>query len=196
MDLLKKAVSGCEDSIAAIYEIAERVAKSVIRGTSAKRLGNDEDIVQDSLFDIARDLDRCSASNELEFEAWVARIVRNNVSTAWTKRNTMKRTAPGGAVFSIGYTDEDSACTDVPCNSLLSPLDEVVKREMIALAKEVLESIEYEGNNRQAIDLYLDGYSVPEIAKIIGSTPQAVSGVVKRTRKKLREACHAHVDNS
>lgn len=176
--LLESAQSGCEASIEKLCVLAEGVSTKVL---TPKEWGagrsSVEDIVQDTLYEVARDLAKCRAETLEEFEAWVSRIARNTASSAAKMRVAKKRGGEG--VVQAELMDHHSS-------THVTPLQQVIAKETLKAVLETIEAIDHSEDNRLVVERFLRGDAEKDIARELGRSETAVYGVIKRVRQKLQ----------
>ena len=183
--LLESAKSGCADSLNQICVIAEDAARRVLVSISfGKSRSNIDDVVQETLYEVARDLGRCAASTEDEFRSWVGTVASHNMMACARAAKAVKR---GSGIAHVEIADYHAQVS--PC-----PVSEMIGKEVVASMLEIIRDIDHSETNRQVVEMFLDGESESDISSQLGISIQGVYGVVKRLRQRLRE--HGITENA
>lgn len=166
--------------------VLEHIAKR-LRSFRNCELDSD-DLLQQSLMDVCRDIRSFQGKSLLQFQAWARTIADHTVSDAMRQ---LSRVKSGGRFYQQHIVTSDSAQSLVdildiqpaftPSPSSCVRKDEAIDAVRVAIGK---LSIDYQ----QAVELrYLDGLGLDEVAEIMGRSPRAVQGLLDRARKLLRE---------
>lgn len=141
-----------------------------------------EDIVQQTVEEICRDYAQFNGKTEVQFDAWIGRIHRNNIVDAirWNVSHAEKH------IESLGYDDQFTSLTWwEPLGRESSPSQVVLSGERARRIAEILNSLPKAQG--EAVRLrHLEGLSITEISERLKSTPSAVAGLLKRGLKTLR----------
>lgn len=180
-ELLESAKRGDADSVNAICNMAYAVVSGTVQCRhKLDRQGSldRDDLIQDAMLTVARDLHNCQAKSEAQFAVWLRAVAKNKVIEVRRKANVPKRVPEGGVVT--------LACT--PVSSCPDPSQVIIAREAMEGVESVIQSMRPRARKRVAkiVKLASEGYSHPEIASLTDSTSQAVYGVLKRFRSTLR----------
>lgn len=182
--LLESAKHGDVNSINELCDLAINVVKATLH----KKLSNSkldfDDLAQDSLLAVSKDLHSSKATSKGEFVAWVKTITFNTLCSAHSKKSTIK----SGAKENIAALSSE-----------WEPSGGSPTAEKIALAKEALAEVEVLLAKMQAnggekskvtkiIGMLSEGWTAAEISDATGSTVMAVNGVIKRFRASLKDA--------
>lgn len=181
--LIEQAQSGDSQ---AFGELCQRLRQFLL-DTASHHLGHDlqsklgaSDIVQQSLLEVQRDIEKFCGSSETEFRAWVKQILKNNLIDVTRKyRNTQSRDTS----LEVGFdTLNDSAQISYrqrTASSLIRQreVDEELMRAVASLPEK----------NRKIIELrHRERMSHAEIARAMGMTEVAARKLWSRTVEELR----------
>ena len=135
-----------------------------------------EDVVQEVLFQVARDLPSCEATDWKQFMCWVFFISRNNTYKSVSMIKLGKSSAD--RTQAIGESWEASGHTQAP-DAIL------IQQENLQAVLDLADSIS--GNARRICELLGDGNTPNEIASILGIGVYEVYSV----RRSLKDLCNA-----
>lgn len=174
-EVLAAAKAGDSNAIQTVLDAASPVVLAKVRSKSGEHY---EDVFQDALIDILKDLHACSAVDASGFFAWALRIAGNSVCNHFRKVRTAKRGK------GLEHADIDSC--EMLCAGKISPPDE------IAIANEALEEVwqlakSISDSTYTAIWMRANGYTVADITVELGKSDLAVRGILKRFGEKARE---------
>lgn len=176
--VLLAAKNGSVDAVNELVSLVQgyicTIAKSFL-GTNHPASIDAEDLMQDTLLEVIRDLPDCRAETMESFMAWCGFIVRNRVYNAIKAAKTVKR---GRGVKHV-------------------PIDEVEvsSRRSHEAAVEASEQLDIimklaSGQNdqmRSVVELMVQGHSFSEICEKLQVTKYAAYGTIKRFRAKVAE---------
>ncbi len=101
--------------------------------------------------------------------------VLSTVDNAVKKSLALKQHALNDAVSIEYYADKPSAVPD--------PLDKMISDEEFEEKKRLMSSVLSKGE-KQVFNLFLEGYSYTEIAKLLELTPKQVDNAITRIKRK------------
>jgi RNA polymerase sigma-70 factor, ECF subfamily len=188
--LVEKAVGGDR---AAMGELLYRHADE-LRDFVARRLGGPvravvevDDVVQDTFALAFRRIESYEPAGDASFMAWLRTIASHRLidlarSEARQKRGgAVRRVVPANASDTIFSLYEALAATDS------TPLRKASREEALRLMHVALA--ELPPDHRDAIRLrYLEEWTADEVARHLGRTPDAVRGLIRRAKERLKDA--------
>lgn len=178
-ELVQDAMSGKQyamvDLLTKITEDVTNIVWHYLGNRYSHRI-DAEDVTQEILFQVSRDLPSCEAKDWKQFMCWVYFISRNNtykqVSMIKLGKSSADRTQ------AIGESWEASSHTQAP-DAIL------IQQENLQAVLELAESIS--GNARKICELLGEGNTPNEIASTLGIGVYEVYSV----RRSLKELCNA-----
>lgn len=145
-----------------------------------------EEVVNQTLFEAHRQKDEFQGTGGGELIAWLKRIQSDNVKDAIKFHHREKRDVDREQPLVV--PDWDQSCSQflgITCG-LTSPSMKVIKHERELLLAQALNQLPEA--QRDAVELHhLQGCSLAETAEVLGRTPAAVVGLLRRGLKRLRE---------
>ncbi len=163
--------------------ISRRLPKSIQAAVSA------EDIVQETFRVVLRDIGRFEPREDSSFMSWLRTIAAHRMKDAVKELGRSKR---GGDHWRIETIRRNSADSVVDLFDMLvvdesTPLRRATRKEALQYMSVALA--ELPEHYREAIRLqYVEGKSYVEIAEAMGRTVDAVQGLIRRAKQKLRDA--------
>lgn len=144
------------------------------------------DVVQTALLEASRDFRAFSGTTAAELRAWVRGILRRNVLDDVKAHVASRKRAVGSERRIDAALDDHGAA---PASPATSPSQKVSRREQVT---RILPFIaELPASQRAALELWLEGHPVREMASRLDKTELAVASVLKRAlehvRKRARE---------
>lgn len=176
-----EAKSGNTMSINSLLTQTRGYAISVVSaflGTKYSARIDAEDVSQIVLFQVARDLATCQATDWSGYLGWVRLIARNSVYKEVEKIKAAKRSADRTTSMSDEFQASSRTATPVEIVEVREQLEQV-----LALAAGISDS------TKNVIALLAEGNTSEEIAAQLGITVSGVYGVVKRFRSAARAEC-------
>lgn len=188
-DLVSQAIAGDRDSleqlmgrhgVALLHRIESKIPADVHSLTSA------DDIIQETLVQVYRDVGRLQANDEAGFVAWMTRIAENRLLDAIRQAHCKKRDR---------RREQRLAAPVDSLRMLLSDLlaDEGMETaSRIASTAETIHAVRFSiaglpDDQRRAIQLrYLQQQSLEQTAKEMQRTPDAVRGLLHRAKQSMR----------
>jgi RNA polymerase sigma-70 factor (ECF subfamily) len=142
------------------------------------------DVVQQTLVKAHRNAEQFRGQSDAEQAAWLRRILANALTDA--ARKFRFETTRGQSLEQALH--ESSARLEAwLAKSQASPGEQADRNEQLLRLAEALSRLPEE--QREAIELHhLQGCLLADIAQRMGKTEAAVAGLLRRGRKKLREA--------
>lgn len=150
-----------------------------------------DDIVQEGmigLFKAIRDFDN---TKQASFKSFAELCVRRQIITA-IKTATRKKHIPLNSYISLSkpvFDDENEGFFSDVLSELeeYSPEDMFIKKEN---AEDVGKKIEKTLSKleKEVLEMYLDGKSYQEIAKVMGRPPKSIDNALQRIKKKLEKS--------
>lgn len=151
-------------------------------GAIGRRI-DESDVIQATWVEVLRKIDQFRGSTEGEFFGWLRTCLQNNLRNALREHTAAKRDVRRERDFSI---EMDSATLywfepEAPDGS---PSDHAIQGEQALALAEALETLP--DSQRHAIELrHLSGLPLSEVAEVMGKTPDAVVGLMRRGVKTL-----------
>ena len=188
MGLLKLAQSGDEQaSRELLLHVADRLERHIENKMPQKHRGSfsAEDVLQDVLFDIHRDLSSFSPQAGASFYSWCYRVADNRLLDAIRRFERKKR---GGDLKKVEGASEQSGADFIKAvpGNVTSPSVRVVRKEKAQALHKALEDLPE--NQREALKMrFLENRSQNSIAGRLAVTQAAVEGLLKRGKHKLAD---------
>lgn len=190
--LVEAAQAGEREALEALFErYLPRVRRIVAlrAGYRLRQLEDVDDLVQDALLRVFRDLDRFEARSEGSFRSWIARCVEREVIDGARRANAEKR---GGArVRRFGDASDSLLAESIFAGDSPTPSAVLRGRELEERLEEALLALP--DHHREVIVLRkICEMSYAEIARTLGFAEEvnarmAVSRALKRLRELLGE---------
>jgi len=178
-ELVQDAMSGKQYAMVDLLtKITEDITNIVWHylGTRYSHRIDAEDVVQEVLFQVARDLPTCEATDWKQFMCWVFFISRNNTYKSVSMIKLGKSSAD--RTQAIGESWEASSHTQAP-DAIL------IERENLQAVLELAQTIS--DNARRVCELLGEGNTPNEIATVLGIGVYEVYSV----RRSLKDLCNA-----
>jgi RNA polymerase sigma-70 factor (ECF subfamily) len=141
------------------------------------------DVVQTALLEATRDFGAFSGSTMAELRAWIRGILRRNVLDDVKAQVRAKKRAVG-VESSLDDDPSKRRILGVPASHLTSPSQKIARRQEVARLLRIIDQLS--DGQRDALDLWLAGYPVKEIAGRLGKTDLAVASLLKRALEYIR----------
>ena len=143
------------------------------------------DIVQEVLLQAVNALPKFRGSTDAEFSAWLQAILVNKLTDAVRHFGRKKRDAVLEESFRRGLNESSKTIEELLSAKSPSPSKHMLLHERAELLAAVLEKLPED--QRTVIEYHhLLEYSVIETAEVMGRTPDAVAGLLRRGLKALR----------
>lgn len=127
---------------------------------------------------------RGSFKGESKLSTWMVSIAKNIWAQHWRERKRIKRDAEEVALDTPGAESSSHPRPWSPPTP--SPEETAADRDLLARAAETLRSLSPE--RREAMQLWVQGYSYREIAVLLGVTVSRVSSLLHEARKELKRS--------
>ncbi len=188
--LLRSAVAGDSSALAALLTEAEeslrqRIAPRIPSDLRA-HLGAD-DVLQEVYIEVFRSIGRFEQRGPESFERWLATIALRCLRREVRRWRSAKRGGGWGRVQHVAAADESA----VTLLRLMEASDSTPSRQAARLEEcqalgDVLAGLP-EGCAAAVQLVYLEGESLPEVARRLGKTERAVRSLCYRAKVALRE---------
>ena len=188
IELLELAQSGDEQACRELLlDVADRLERYITDKMPQKHQSSfsAEDVLQDVLFAIHRDLSSFSPQSGASFYSWCYRIADNRLLDAIRRIERKKR---GGDRNKVERTPEQSGAgfIDAVPGKVTSPSVRVVRKEKAVALHEALEGLPE--NQREALKMrFIEDRSQNSIAGRLAVSQAAVEGLLKRGKRKLAD---------
>ena len=188
-DLIKRARSGCADSLGRLLELYRRylglMARLQLDAGPIRAKCSPSDIVQETFLQANRAFENFAGNTEGELVAWLRRILASQVAMQIRRYATRGRDVnleqqlhaqmEGSTVMLSGIMDRGK-----------SPSQSAVRREQAVVLADALAHLPED--YREVIVLrHLRGQTFPEVAKEMGRSIDSVKGIWQRAIKQLRD---------
>ena len=154
---------------------------------SQNRSIDPEDILQQTLISVFRDIGRFEHRSDGALLAWLKTIAEHRLQDAI---KGLKRVKRGGQMRQVRYAAPTESRSVAQLVELLSagshtPSRSVAGHEAVKAVQDAIQDLPED--YRQAVQLrLLDGRTLDETAAALDRTPRAVQGLVDRAKKRLR----------
>ena len=188
IELLELAQSGDEQACRELLlDVADRLERYITDKMPQKHQSSfsAEDVLQDVLFAIHRDLSSFSPQSGASFYSWCYRIADNRLLDAIRRIERKKR---GGDRNKVERTPEQSGAgfIDAVPDKVTSPSVRVVRKEKAVALHEASEGLPE--NQREALKMrFIEDRSQNSIAGRLAVSQAAVEGLLKRGKRKLAD---------
>lgn len=187
-ELLQLTQSGDEQACRELLlRQADRLERYITERMPQKHQGSfsAEDILQESLFAIHRDLASYSPQSGASFHSWCYRIADNRLLDAIRHAERKKRGGDRKKVEGSPDQSEVNFVDGIPGNTT-SPSVRVVRKEKAVALHEAMEDLPE--NQREALKMrFIENRSQNSIAGRLAVTQAAVEGLLKRGKNKLAD---------
>jgi RNA polymerase sigma-70 factor (ECF subfamily) len=188
IELLELAQTGDEQACRELLlDVADRLERYITGKMPQKHQGSfsAEDVLQEVLFAIHRDLASFSPQSGASFYSWCYRIADNRLLDAIRRFERKKR---GGDRKKVERVSEQSGAEfiDAVPGKATTPSVRVAKKERAVAVHEALEDLPE--NQREALKMrFIENRSQNSIAGRLAVSQAAVEGLLKRGKHKLAE---------
>jgi len=182
-ELCRRAVSG---DLGAEETLLKKYSKLVKMCSRPYFLagGDTEDLIQEGMMGLFIAIRKYDPSREASFHTFAEMCIKNHLYSAIKSAARFKHTPLNNYVsFESPQFDEALA---VSAGSAIDPEELLLNRERATEIKKGLQGV-LSGFETQVLELYLEGLSYGEIAKIVSKTPKSVDNAVQRIRRKLAQ---------
>ena len=191
LDLLRRARAGDEESLSQLllefHKPLISFIESKLGSSKVSKVVSADDILQETYFDVIRNISRQTRDDENAFEAWLRAIAVNRIRDAARSASAKKRggdhaqvTAKADPYRSTAGNLVEEFANDSVTASRVAAKAEAVTAMQIELARLP------EDQQQALVLLYFDQLSYEAIADAMNRTPGSVRGLIKRARQKLR----------
>ena len=144
------------------------------------------DVVQQTLLEAFEALNDFRGTTELETAAWLRKILARNLADEVRKFRRQKRDVGLEASLQAALDESSARLEDwLACEQRGPTQHAMANEELVFLAEALMELPE---DQRRAVELHhLQGLRSVEVAKRMEKTEVAVSGLLRRGLKRLRE---------
>ena len=145
------------------------------------------DVIQETFLSIHRDLQKAEFDSKQSFSSWCIRIAENRMLDLVRRSRRKKR---GGKMNRLADSPTDGqGIVDQLAGNETKASVKLRRKEEAEVVREAME--ELPTVQRKATGLkYLDGRNNQSIALILNKSTQAVDGLLKRAKTKLRNILH------
>ncbi len=147
----------------------------------------EDDIYQEAMIGLISAIKNYREDRESSFKTFASLCVNRRIATAAQAQMSLKH-KPFQNYVSI---DEGDASVEAELTgvdpSAQDPAHIVIEREFIREKKQQIEDL-LSVFEREALMLYIGGFTYAEISRQLKSTPKAVDNALQRVRRKLRSA--------
>ncbi len=152
------------------------------------------DIVQQTLLEAHRGVDRFKGGSERELLAWLRCIMARNLADEVRKFRREKRNTGLERSFEASLTDSYMGLERCLAGNISSPDHRAMRNEQLAQLAAAIESLP--DDQRTAVSLHhLQGKTASEIGQLLNKTEIAVAGLLRRGLKRLREQLKPTVED-
>ena len=173
-ELFEKLSSGDKNAETELLNRYSHLVKAVAAGFFING-GTSEDLYQEGMVGLYSAVHSYNIEGKTQFSTYAYTCVRHAVLDAIKKSVGAKYSALNNFVPIVEISGELSPC---------DPEDEVIKREQrhefLRKISGLLSSLEF-----KVTVMYLDGLSIPEMAKSLNKPPKSVSNALARAKNKL-----------
>jgi RNA polymerase sigma-70 factor, ECF subfamily len=187
--LLDRARSGDMDAVGSLLQRYQTflllLAKRRLSGRLQARV-DAADLVQQTLLEAQRDLPAFRGSTEEELVAWLKQILHHNVQQSiqrhWeAKKRSLQQECSLDQPWNDGIALRDCVAADQTSPSQRAMRGEAAVRLATAIGA-------LPDDQQEAVRLrHLEGYSLKQLAEVMGRSETAVAGLLKRGLKRLRD---------
>jgi RNA polymerase sigma-70 factor (ECF subfamily) len=150
---------------------------------------NPSDLVQQTLLDAFRQRDQFRGTTPAELAAWLRRILAGHLADARRRLHTDKRDVARERSLDAALEASSARLEAFLAADQSSPSERAERHEQAARLLAALDHLPED--QRRAVTLrHLEGQTLNAISRILGRSPQAVAGLLKRGLRALRELLH------
>jgi RNA polymerase sigma-70 factor (ECF subfamily) len=144
------------------------------------------DVVQQALLQAHQHREQFRGRSEPERAAWLRAILANQMAEAVRRSGRRKRDVALERSLEAELSASSSRLEGWLADDQSSPSEQAMRQErLLHLAGALAQLPE---DQRQAVELHhLKGWTLPEVARAIGRSKEAVAGLLFRALKKLRQ---------
>ena len=187
--LLEQAKSGDPDARCTLLEVCRPLLKELALAAFPKQLAADwdpSDLVQESLFEMHRDLPDFRGSGSKELLAWLRSMIDHNLIDRMRYANSRKRFSSSRESLERTHVDGLPLKELVACRELAASRIFDIRDQFHQLIRQIANL-----PNRQSEVVamrYLRSMTLEEIAEATGNTESAVAGLIFRGIQSIRQA--------
>ena len=193
MDLIRLARSGDRDAIGRLLDRYRDYLKGLAERELPARLearADESDIVQQTCLSVYRNFHQFAGAEEGEFVAWLQQVLQNNIQE-FIRNHTQVQKRAVQREQRLEATDESTAAGFQPVSPDPSPSQQAVRSEEELRLNRYLAQLP--NDQQAAVRLrHLEGRSLLEIAQLMGKSPAAAAGLLKRGLQALRGLMEEH----
>jgi len=143
------------------------------------------DLVQQTLLEACQKQNQFRGQSDAELAAWLKQMLAHNLADALRGRERAKRDARRERSLEMTIEDSFSRADDWLAAKQSSPSQQAIRiEELLRLADGLAQLPD---DQRESLVLHhLQGWSLAQIAKHLGRSESAVTGLLRRGMKKLR----------
>ena len=185
--LLARIKEGDDEAERLLYERYKQLVRS--RARSYFLIGADhEDLVQEGMLGLYKAVCEYDPDKAASFKSFAELCVTRQILSA-IKSATRKKHAPLNNYVSLNRSElPDGELTLLDTvrspNIVADPEDVVIGRENFERIVQYLENV-LSPMERRVLNLYLSGYSYPQIAAMMEKPPKSVDNAMQRVKRKL-----------
>jgi RNA polymerase sigma-70 factor, ECF subfamily len=181
---MEKAADGADGSLERWRAYLLLLARAQLGPQPRARL-DASDVVQQTLLEAHRDAAGFRGQGEAERAAWLRRLLACNLADALRKLHAGKRDVARERSLEAGLADSSACLERFLAAEQSSPEERAGRHEQAARLAEALATLP--PPQREAVELrYCQGLPLAEISTLLGRSPAAVAGLLKRGLKQLR----------
>jgi RNA polymerase sigma-70 factor (ECF subfamily) len=147
------------------------------------------DLVQQTLLQALRALDRFQQRSDAELAAWLRQILAHNLANAARELGRAKRDVARERSLEAALEQSSARLEGWLIAEQSSPSQQAERKEQVLRLAEALGSLP-EAQREALTRRYLQDWSLDAIGRHLGRSPAAVAGLIKRGLKQLRLLLH------
>jgi RNA polymerase sigma-70 factor, ECF subfamily len=187
--LFRTAKGGDGDALGRLLECYRSYLALLARLQISRRLQSKieaADVVQDVMLEAHRNFASFRGASEGEFVAWLRRMVADRLANLVRHyQGTRRRDIRLEREMAAAVEDSSRLLINALAASQSSPSERAARREQAVLLAEALD--ELPGDQREVLVLHhLEGYTFPEIARLMERTVDSIKGLWTRGLAGLR----------
>jgi RNA polymerase sigma-70 factor (ECF subfamily) len=147
------------------------------------------DLVQQTLLQALRALDRFQQRTDAELAAWLRQILAHNLANAARDLGRAKRDVARERSLEAALEQSSARLEAWLVAEQSSPSEQAQRKEQVLRLAEALGTLP-EAQREALTRRYLQNWSLDDIGRHLGRSPAAVAGLIKRGLKQLRLLLH------
>ena len=187
IDLIRQARAGDRSALGELLDRYRGYLKGVAERELPARLearADDSDIVQQTCLSVYRNFHQFAGAEEAEFVAWLQQVLQNNIQE-FIRNHTQIQKRAVQRERRLEATDESTGGGFQPVSPDPSPSQQASRGEEELRLRRNLARLPPE--QQEAVRLrHLEGKSLADIASLMGKSPAAAAGLLKRGLQTLR----------